>query len=212
MPERRVPTLAEARRQARWRGTIGGLLIGLSIIFLLLVLVKHLYLNVPRGFFSFGPGRDPHTFIDSLLRAWPVLAWLWRALPSWQPIHALPTAPLWEYVYAIWGAAAVALVGGFLRWSAHKRRVQISKFFETMQQEDWREQVRAARGLAPDDRGATTVIGQAIWYQYAAPSEPWSQTTRGILILGLIVGLVVGLILLCAEYGYFQPRWPSNRN
>jgi hypothetical protein len=45
-----------------------------------------------------------------------------------------------------------------------------------------------------------------------APPESWSQTLRGILILGLIVALVSGLILLYVEYAFFQARWPSSRN
>ena len=50
MPERRLPTLADARRQVWVRGIIGWLLIGLPVIFLLLVLVKDLY-HTPAGLF-----------------------------------------------------------------------------------------------------------------------------------------------------------------
>jgi len=182
---------------------------------MLLVMVKFLYLSVPRGFFLSAQWKDPHTFIDSLLGASAVLALLWRAIPPWQPIRALPTDPLWETVYAVVGAMVVGLVGKLLRRSAHKRRAQITEFRQEMQREAWRQQARAAQGLAPDDRGTTTVI-QAIGHQYLAPPEPWSQTIRGILILGLIVavvgGLIVALIQLYWEYSFFQVRWPSGRN
>ena len=102
--------------------------------------------------------------------------------------------------------------GGFLVRSAYARRAQIRTFREEMQREAWRQQMREAQGLAPAGRVTTTVIGQVTWHQYPAPPESWSHTTLGSLIIALVVGLVVGLILLCAEYGYFQPRWPSNRN
>ena len=42
MPARRVPTLADVQRQVWVRGIIGWLLIGLSLIFPLVVLVKDL--------------------------------------------------------------------------------------------------------------------------------------------------------------------------
>ena len=155
-------------------------------------------------------------FIDPLLRDWLILALLWLAIPPWQPRPTLPTAPLWEFVYAVVGAAAVMIVGMLLLRSAYARRAQIKEFRQEMQREAWRQQARAAQGLAPDDRGSTTVITQATWNRYAAPPEPWSQTIRGILILGLIIavvgGLIVAFIQLYAEYSYFQGRWPSSRH
>jgi hypothetical protein len=103
-------------------------------------------------------------------------------------------------------------LGGLLLRSAYARRAQITEFRQEMQREAWRHQARAAQGLAPDNRGTTTVIRQGIWNEYAAPPESWSQTLRGVLILGLIVALVSGLILLYVEYAYFQVRWSSSRN
>ena len=85
-------------------------------------------------------------------------------------------------------------LGGLLLRSAYARRAQITEFRQEMQREAWRQQARAAQGLAPDNRGTTTVIRQGIWNEYAAPPESWSQTLRGVLILGLIVALVSGLI------------------
>ena len=212
MPERRLTTLAEAQRQVRWRAGIGSLLIMLALIFLLLLLVKHLYLNLPDDLFFSKPGKDLRKFIDSLSGAWAVLASLWRAIPPWQPMPTLPTTSRWDYVYASWGAMVVSMVGGLLLRSASARRAQITEFRQEMQREAWRQQARADRGLGPDDRGTTTVIRQGIWNEYAAPLESWSQTLWGVLILGLIVALVSGLILLYAEYWYFQDRWPSSRN
>jgi hypothetical protein len=205
MPERRMPTLADARRQVRVRGTIGGLLIGLSLIFLLLVLVKHLY-HTPAGLFFPPVGPALHRLIDPLIRDWLVLDLLWRSIPPWQP------ASPWELVYAVWGAMVVTLVGKLLLRSASARRAQITEFRQEMQREAWRQQARAAQGLAPDDRGSTTMIAHGIWHQYMAPPESWSQTLWGVLILGLIVALVSGPILLYLEYAYFQGPWPSSRN
>jgi len=211
MRERRVPTLADAQRQALVRGVIGGVLILLALVFLGLFLVKDLYLNLPHNLLFSKPGQDLRRLIDPLLDDWRILDLLWRAIPPWQPIPAGSPRLPWEYLYVMWGAMVVAGIGGLLRRSAHKRRTQIAVFQDEMQREAWREQARAARGVAPEARGATTVIGQAVWHQYEAPPEPWSQTIQGILSLGLIVGLVVGLILLYAEYAFFQPHWPSSR-
>jgi hypothetical protein len=211
MPERRLPTLADARRQVWVRGIIGWLLMGLPVIFLLLVLVKDLY-HTPAGLFFPPVGPALHQLIDPLLRDWLILALLWRAIPPSQPRPTLPTAPVWDYLYVFWGALVVMFLGGLLLRSAYARRAQITEFRQEMQREAWRQQTRAAQGLAPDNRGTTTVIRQGIWNEYTAPPESWSQTLRGVLILGLIVALVSGLILLYVEYAYFQVRWPSSRN
>jgi hypothetical protein len=106
----------------------------------------------------------------------------------------------------------VMALGGLLLRSAYARRAQITDFRREMQREAWRQQARAAQGLAPDDRGTTTVIRQATWHQYPAPPESWSHTTLGSLTIALVGGVIVGLIVLYAEYSYFQVRWPSSRN
>jgi hypothetical protein len=170
MPERRLPTLADAQRQVWVREGIGLLLIGLALIFLFLIPVKHFYLN-PTSFLFPNWGSDLRRHIDPVLDDWPVLSLLWRAIPPRHPITGVPTAAMWGYVYPFWGALVVGGIGAWLRWSARKRRAQITDFRQEMQREAWREQARAARGVAPDDRGATTVIGQAIWHQYVAPQS-----------------------------------------
>jgi len=209
MPIPRVPTLADARRQVWVRGGIGLLLTGLGLTFWLLVLVKHLY-HTPAGLFFPPVGPALHRLIDPFLRDWLVLDVLWRAIPPWQPASSL------EVLYGIYGGLVLIGFGGFLFRSAYARYVQIRAYRWEMAREVWRQQDREARGLAPDDRGRTMVIGQAVWYEYPAPPEPWSQTLWGVLVLGLIIaligGLVVGVILLYAEYAYFQVRWPSGRN
>jgi hypothetical protein len=215
MPTRRVPTLADAKRQVWVREAIGLLLIGLGLIFLLLFLVKHMYQTPASPFFPWV--ADLHRAIDAFLLNWPVLAPLWWAIPPWHPITGVPSTAMWEYVYPLWGAIVEIGIGLRLRLSAHRRRVQITTFQDEMQREAWRQQARrAAGGVAPDDRGTTTVIGQATLYQYPAPPESWSQTTLGSVILGLIIalvgGIIVGLIVLYAEYSFFQVRWPSSRN
>ena len=211
MPEQRLPTLVDAQRQVWVRSIIGGLLIWLPVIVLVLLWVKDLYLSLPYNPFLSKQGKGLRGLIDSLLGASAVLAWLWRAIPPWQPRPIVPTASLWEYLYVLWGTLVVMVLGGLLVRSARARRAQIREFRQEMQREAWRQQAREARGLAPDDRGTTPVIGQ-----YVAPPESWSQTPRGIVILGLIVALVGGLIVafiqLYAEYSYFQVRWPSSRN
>jgi hypothetical protein len=106
----------------------------------------------------------------------------------------------------------VALIGGLLLRSAYARWAQIRDHRWDMQREAWRQQMHAAQGLAPADRGTTAVIGQVTWHQYPAPPESWSHTTLGSLIIALVVGVIVGLIVLYAEYTYFQVRWPSSRN
>jgi hypothetical protein len=209
MPERRVPTLADAQRQVWVRGSIGLLLIGLALIFLLLILVKHVYQTPTYSFFPWG--ADLRRYVDPVLDDWSVLSLLWRSIPPRHPITGVPTTAMWEYVYAIWGAIVVGGIGGWLRSSAYKRRAQITEFRQEMEREAWRQQARAAQGLPPDNHGTTTVIGQAILHQYPAPPESWSQTPRGIVILGLIVALIGGVILHYVEYGYFQVRWPSSR-
>jgi hypothetical protein len=210
MPERRGPTLADAQRQVWVRGSIGLLLIGLALIFLLLILVKHVYQTPTYSFFPWG--ADLRRYVDPVLDDWSVLSLLWRSIPPRHPITGVPTTAMWEYVYAIWGAIVVGGIGGWLRSSAYKRRAQITEFRQEMEREAWRQQARAASGIAPDYPGSTTVIQQGIWYGYPAPPEPWSQTFWGIVILGLIVALMSGLVLLYAEYSYFQGRWPSSRN
>jgi hypothetical protein len=191
------------------------MLIGLAIIFLLLFLVKDLYLNLPHDLFFSAPGKALRTFIDSLLGDWVVLHMLWRAIPPWQPRPTTST-PSWEYLYVMWGAGGVAVLGGFLRWRAHTRRAEIMEYTREIQREAWREQARRARRRAPDDRGSTRANRPDPWHEYAAPPAPWSQTVGGILVLGLITalvgGLVVGVILLYAEYAFFQVLWPSGRN
>jgi hypothetical protein len=203
MRERRLPTLADARRHVWMRGIIGWLLMGLPSIFFTLVLVKDLYYT-SAGLLFLPVGPALRRLIDPLLRDWLILAMLWRVIPPWQPRPTLPIAPLWDYLYVFWGALVVMFLGGFLLRSAYARRAQITEFRQEMQREAWRQQARAAQGLAPDDRGPTTVIGPAIWHQYAAPLESWSQRPLGIVILGLVVALVGGLVVLYAEYSYFQ--------
>jgi hypothetical protein len=209
-----VPTLADAQRQVWVRGLIGWLLIVLAVIFLLLVVVKSIYV-APSGPSSpsFLDWEAPlrrllQPILEPILRSSAVLSWLWQMIPIWTPANP------WNYLYALWGALVVSLIGGRLVWSARTRRAEIMDYYREMQREAWREQARAARGGAPASRGPTAVIGQAIWqwHEYAAPPEPWSQTIRGILSLGLIVAFVSGLILLCAEYWFFQAYWPSSRN
>jgi hypothetical protein len=109
-------------------GGIGGLLIGLTVIFLLLFAIKIFYVSLPADLFFAEQGEQLRQFIDSLLRPWPTLVFLWRAIPLWQPIHTLATAPLWAYVYVIWVAMVVGLIGGFLLRSARARRAQITEF------------------------------------------------------------------------------------
>jgi hypothetical protein len=84
MPERRVPTLADAQRQVWVRGIIGGLLIWRPLIFLILIWVKDLYLSLPYDTFLSRQGKGLRALIDSLLGASAVLALLWRAIPPWQ--------------------------------------------------------------------------------------------------------------------------------
>jgi hypothetical protein len=174
--------------------------------------VKDLYYTPSGLLFTPDWGPPLRRLINPLLRDWLILDLLWRAIPPWQPRPTLPTAPLRDNLYVFWGALVVIFLGGLLLRSAYARRAQITEFRHEMQREAWRQQARAAQGLAPDDRGTTTVIRQGIWNEYAAPPESWSQTLRGVLILGLIVALVSGLILLYAEYSYFQVHWPSSRN
>jgi hypothetical protein len=157
-------------------------------------------------------GENLHNFINSLIEDWVILGLLWRAIPPWQPMRSSPTTPHWDYVYPIVLIWVIGSFGGRLLWKARTRRAELMEYYREMQREAWREQARAARGMAPDDRGATTVIGQAIWHQYAAPPEPWSQKPLWSVILTLIVGVVVGLLLLSAEYSFFQVHWPFGRN
>ena len=49
MPERKVPTLADAQRQVWVRSIIGWLLCVLTVVFLLLYGVKDVYLNLPHS-------------------------------------------------------------------------------------------------------------------------------------------------------------------
>jgi hypothetical protein len=211
MPERRLPTLAEAQRQVRVRSFIGSLLIGLSLIFMLLVLAKDVYLNLSGGFFFPDFGSGLRRFIDPLLRDWFILDLLWRAMPPRKSRLALPTAPAWEYMYALWSGLAVGGIGKWLRWSAHERRMEIRDYLRGRRHETWREQDRVARGLPPDDRGPTAVPDDSLLWS-EAPRESFGQSTIGIVILGLIVTVAGGLLLLWAEYGYFQPRWSAGRN
>ena len=208
MPERRAPTLADAQRQVWVRGIIGGLIIVLVVIFYLLFVVKYLYLDLPGDLFLGKPGNALKAFIDSLLGHSTVLALLWQAMPPWRPMRISPTNGYWAFLYAIWGAMAVGFIGGRLLWSARRRRAQITEFQQEMQREAWREQARAARRLAPEDRSMTMVVGQATWHQYAAPSESWWRTLWGNLTLGLII-MAIGL---CVEYWFFQTYWPSGLN
>jgi hypothetical protein len=147
MPERRVPTLADAQRQVWVRGSIGLLLIGLALIFLLLILVKHVYQTPTYSFFPWG--ADLRRYVDPVLDDWSVLSLLWRSIPPRHPITGVPTTAMWEYVYAIWGAIVVGGIGGWLRSSAYKRRAQITEFRQEMEREAWRQQARAASGIAP---------------------------------------------------------------
>jgi hypothetical protein len=186
MPERRVPTLADAQRQVWWRGGSGWLLIGLSLIFLLLFLVKHVYVNLSYSPFSAAWGAKLRNSIDSLLEDWAVLDLLWRASPPWQPMATLSTTPLWDYVYVMWLAMVVIAVGGLLLRSAYARHAQITEFRQEMQREAWRQQARRAQGLDPDDRGTTTLFRQTTWHQYPAPLESWSHTTLGSLTIALV--------------------------
>jgi hypothetical protein len=202
MPERRVPTLADAKRQARWRRITGYLLLGLALLFLLLSLAKFIYVDLSYSIFASTWGVKLRHFIDLLLNDWAVLALLWRAIPPWHPVHASPTNPFWS----LWPVLVVSMIGGLLLRSASARYAQFAEFQQEMQREAWRQQARAAQGLPHDDRVTTTVIGQAILHQYRAPPESWSQTPRGIVILGLIVAMAGGVILLFLEYGYFQVR------
>jgi hypothetical protein len=216
MGERGLPTLADARRQVWVRELIAWLLGGLGLIFLLLFLLKFLYINLPVLLFFFADGEKVRRSIDTFLRAWPVLILLLRAIPPWQPIGTLVITPQWDFVYAVWGVMVVFLVARLLRRSAYRRRAQITTFQDEMQREAWGQQAREARGVAPDVGGTTTVIGPAIWHQYAAPPESFGQSTKGIVILGLIIalvgGIIVGIIVLYAEYAFFQLHWPSGRN
>jgi hypothetical protein len=205
MPRRREPTLADAQRQVNWRRGIGWLLMGLSGIFLLLFMVKALYV-LSYSPFSAAWGARLHNFIGSLLEDWAVLDLLWRAIPPWQPVTTVSETELWSLIYATWIVMVVILVGKLLLRSASTRHAQIAEFHREMQREAWRQQARTAQGLPPDDRASTTIIGQATLHQYPAPPESWSQTPRGIMILGLIVTLIGGVVLLCLEYGYFQAR------
>jgi hypothetical protein len=206
-----VPTLADAQRQVYWRRIIGGLLIGLSIIFLLLFFGKHLYVNLSYSVFAGAWGAKLRHSIDLLLKDWAVLALLWRTIPPWQPAPTLLTTPDWDWVYVMWLVMITMGASGFLLRSASARHAQIMEFHREMQREAWRQQARAAQGLPPHDHVTTTVIGQAILHQYTAPPESWYQAPRGIVILGLVVALIGGVILLYVEYGYFQVRWPSGR-
>ena len=209
MPERRVATLADAKRQVYWRRLIGWLLRGLPIIFLPLFLVKHLYINLSSSVLTAAWGAKLRHSIDLLLKDWPVLDPLWRTIPPWQPAPTLPTTPDWVWLYVTWLVMITMGAGVLLLRSASARDAQIREFDREMQREAWRQQARAAQGLPPDNHVTTTVIEQAIWHQYPAPPESWYQTPWGIVILGLIVALIGGVILLYVEYGYFQVRWPS---
>jgi hypothetical protein len=210
MPERKLPTLADAQRQVWVRGIIGWLFMGLAVIFLLLFLLKGWYQTPAMPFLPWEP--DLRRFINSLLRDWPILDLLWRMIPPRQPMPILPTTPLWGHLYAYWGAFAVMVVAGLLLRSAYTRRAQITEFRRETEREAWRQQARAAAGIAPNYRGPTTVIQQGIWHEYPAPPESWSQTLSGVLILGLLIALVSRLLLLYAEYAWFQNRWFPSRN
>ena len=188
--------MADAQRQVYWRGFIGYLLIVLSLIFLFLLLIKYVYVD-----FSYSPlnaawGEKLRNFIDSLLKDWPVLDWLWSAIPTLHlPIH------LFWYSFPI---LEVCWIGRRFIRSAYARNAQIADYRREREREAWRQQERSAQGLGPDNRVTPTVIGQAILYHYPAPPEPWSQKLLGILIAPLITGLIVGLTVLIVEYTYFQ--------
>jgi hypothetical protein len=216
MHERSVPTLADAQRQVWVRRIIGSLLIGLTVIFLVLYMVKGLYQGSPNDLFFSPLTKNLRGLIDPLLRDWPLLALLWQAIPASQSKTALPTDPQWEFLYVLWGALVVIVVGGLLLRSARRRHAQIADFRLEMEREAWRQQARETAGGIHDYRGPRTVIQQGIWYEFPAPRESWSQTTWGVIVLGLIValvgGLVVGFIQLYWEYAYFQGRWFPSRN
>jgi hypothetical protein len=178
------------------------------MILLLLTAVKHLYYLTPAGGLFPDWGGKLRGHIDPLLDDWAIFSLLWRAIPPWQPMPLSPATPYWDVMYAVWGVTVVSLVGGFLHWSARKRRAQINRFREEMEHEEWREQYRAARGLAPDDRSVTMVIGQATLNQSPAPAEPWSQRP----LWSVMIGLIIGVILLYLEYALFQAYWSSGRN
>jgi hypothetical protein len=200
MSEGGLTTLAEARRQARTRALIGGLLLTLALLFLGLFAVKHLYYSTPA--FPLLPdwGAGLRQFIDPLVHNWLVLALLWRAIPPWQPVPAVPTTPMPEYVYFFCGIAVVMAIGGLLLNSASRRRAQIMDFYREREREAWRQEARGSGQATPDPRGLTAVIQQNIWHQYAAPPEPWYQRPWGIVLLGILVGVCV----LIAEYWLFQ--------
>ena len=81
MPERRVPTLADAQRQVWVRGSIGWLLTGLALIILFVAGVKHFYLH-PSNLFDI-LGKNGRGRIDSILE-WSILNLLWQIIPPWQ--------------------------------------------------------------------------------------------------------------------------------
>jgi hypothetical protein len=138
MTERRMPTLGDARRQVWVRGIIGGSLIGLTVIFLVLYLIKDIYLGPSNDIFFAHLTKNLRGLVDSLMRDWPILAPLWEAIPTPQPRPTVPTSPLWDYLYVYWGALVVMALGGLLLRSAHARWEQIRAFRWVMAREAWR--------------------------------------------------------------------------
>jgi hypothetical protein len=174
-------TLAQARRQVWTRGFFGVLIMTLAGIFLILVLVKYLYLTLPSTLFAI-PGEHLRRLIDSILRDSAVLARLWQVIPAWQVI------PGWNGVYTVWGAMVVGGVGATLFGSARGRHAQIRQMSQEMEREAWKreERGRVERPLEQQLR---------VIHQLLAPPEPWHKKPRGIVVLGLVVTVVGGVLL-----------------
>jgi hypothetical protein len=161
-------------------------LVVLTVIFLLLVLLKYLYLTLPDNLFFAAWGAALRRLMDPILRDWAVLAWLWQVIPAWQVI------PGWTGVYTVWGAMVVIGIGGFLLKSAHDRQAQIRQVRQEIEREGWKRE-----GLGPI--GSPRARQTRGIDQYSAPAEPWHKKPLGIVSLGMVVTVIGGLLLHLAK-------------
>jgi hypothetical protein len=122
-------TLPEARRRVWTFRLVGWAVLTFAVLDLVLVFLKHFYLNLPGDLIFQIPSRKLQDFINRILATSPILSYIWRLTPTGD--NQFLYFVLMSFI--VWGG-----VGGMIVRYADNLSSRIRRARHAVEEERWR--------------------------------------------------------------------------